>query len=56
MNLSRILAWVHWPFDIIVWSIIWILASLIVFKYISKIKLVKKLNSEIIKLLNYIKL
>lgn len=56
MNLSRIIAWVHWPFDIIAWSIIWILAPLIVFNYISKIKLVKKLNLEIIKLLNYIKL
>ena len=56
MNLSRIIAWVHWPFDIIAWSIIWILAPLIVFNYISKIKLVKKLNLKIIKLLNYIKL
>jgi len=56
MDISRIIAWVHWPFDIIAGSIVWIIGSYISINYLSKIKLVKKLNMEIIKLLNYIKL
>ena len=56
MNLSRIIAWVHWPFDILAWSFVWVFASYIVFRYFSKIKLVKNINLKIIKLLNYIKL
>lgn len=56
MNLSRIIAWVHWPFDIIAGTIVGILTSYITFKYIKKNKLVKRFNLFIIKLLRYIKL
>ncbi len=56
MVLSRIIAWIHWPFDVIVWIIIWILSSFLTFKFITKIKLVKKLNFFIIKYMKYIKL
>lgn len=56
MNLCRIVVWVHWPFDILVWSIVWIVSSLITFRYITKIKFVKKLNSFIIHISSLLKL
>lgn len=56
MNLSRIIGWIHWPLDIIVWSLIWILGSIFVFKISKKNKFVKKVNLWIIKLSSYIKL
>lgn len=56
MNISRVAAWVHWPFDIAAGIIVWIFASYITFTYIGKIKLVKQFNLCIIKLLRYIKL
>lgn len=52
MNICRIVVWVHWPLDIIVWSIVWISAGYITVRYISKIKFVKKLNSFIIHISN----
>ena len=56
MNLSRVIAWVHWPFDIIWWIIIWFFSSYICYKYLEKLKLVKNLNEFIIKILKFIKL
>jgi len=56
MNLSRVIAWIHWPFDIIVWVIIWIISSFVSFKVFKKSKFVKKLNQFIIKILSYIRL
>lgn len=32
MNLSRIIWWIHWPFDVIVWSIVWIISAFIIYK------------------------
>jgi len=55
MVLSRIIAWVHWPFDILVWIIIWILSSFILFNSKNTIFL-RKINDFIIKIINYIKL
>lgn len=56
MNVSRVIAWVHWPFDIIAGSIVWIIGSYLIFAHIWKNKFVKMLNSKIIELLKYIKL
>ena len=56
MNISRIIAWVHWPFDVIAGSIVWITGAYITFSHLSQIKFVKKLNSKIIELLHIIKL
>ena len=56
MILSRVIAWVHWPFDIIMGTFVWLFSSYITFSHISKNKFVKKINLEIIKLLKYIKL
>ena len=56
MNLFRIIAWVHWPFDIIVWTLVWITWAFISFRYCKKLSLVKKLNHCIIQLIRKIKL
>lgn len=56
MNISRIVAGVHWPLDIIIGSIIWILSTIFTFYKIREIKFVKKINSFIIKTLEIIKL
>lgn len=56
MNISRIIAWVHWPLDIIIWTIIWIIWALISFKILRKYKFTNKLNNYIIKTTKYIKL
>jgi len=56
MDISRVIAWVHWPFDIIAWIIVWVFSSYIVFKYINKLDFIKKINIMILKLLTYIKL
>lgn len=56
MNLSRIIAWVHWPFDVLAWAIIWVMSSFIVFKYFRKIYFVESFNKWIVKMLGYVKL
>jgi undecaprenyl-diphosphatase len=56
MGLSRIIAWVHWPFDIIVWILIWIFSSFVTFKFIKKLEIIKKLNTMIMKITSLIKL
>jgi undecaprenyl-diphosphatase len=56
MIISRVIAWIHWPFDVLVWTFVWLFSSYLIFSYFPKIKLVKRLNIWIIRLLKYIKL
>ncbi len=56
MLLSRVILWVHWPLDIIAWTIVWLFSSFIIFKYFTKIKFINKINRFIIKLMWFIKL
>lgn len=56
MNLSRIIAWVHWPFDILAWMLVWILWWIISFKILTKYKFVNIVNNYIIKTMWKIKL
>lgn len=56
MVISRIIAWVHWPLDIIVWIIIWVSSSIITFKYLKKLEIIKKLNKLVFKIASFIKL
>lgn len=56
MNLSRVTVWVHWPIDILMWTIIWIVSSIISFKLLKKVKILDIVNNYIIKIMNYIKL
>ncbi len=56
MILSRVIAWIHWPFDVIVWIFIGFIWSFFTFHFLKKIKLVKNTNLFIIKIMKYIKL
>jgi len=56
MGLSRVIAWVHWPFDIIAGIGVWFFSSFFTFSYLKKQKLVKSFNECIIKIWNFIKL
>ena len=55
MLLSRVIAWVHWPFDIVAWIIVWIVSAYIVYM-MKNLGFIKKLNSYIIKIAQSIKL
>lgn len=55
MLLSRIAGWVHWPFDIMVWSLVWIFSAFLVYKS-QNIIIFKKINDCILKLTSYFKL
>jgi len=56
MLLSRIIAWVHWPFDILAWAIVWIFSACIMFKFGKKCKILIRLNNLVIKIMRFIKL
>lgn len=56
MNLSRIMVCVHWPFDILVWSILWIFWAFFTFRFIKKLKIFDKLNDFILKISSFFKL
>ncbi len=56
MDICRIIVWVHWPFDILVGMIIWILSAFLVKTYGTKIIFVKKINSFIIFVSSLLKL
>jgi len=55
MLLSRIRAWVHWPFDIIIWIIIWIFSSFIIYKS-QNLDILKKTNNFLLKIAKIFKL
>lgn len=52
MNLSRIIWWVHWPFDILVWSIIWIISAFIIYKWKDFI-IFEKINSFVFRIARF---
>lgn len=56
MLISRVIVWVHWPFDIIAWSLVWIFSSFFTFKYLIKCIYIKKFNEFIVKIMWFIKL
>ncbi len=56
MNISRIIAWVHWPLDILAGTIVGISAAIITFKYIVPLKLVKSGDILIIGIMKKLRL
>ena len=56
MLISRVIVWVHWPFDIIVWSLVWVFSSFVVFSYLVKCVVIKKVNEFIMKVMEFVKL
>lgn len=55
MNFSRIAGGLHWFFDIVVWAILWLVWTIIIFKN-TKNKYIKKLNNLILTITKFIKL
>lgn len=55
MLLSRVIAWVHWPLDIIGWIIVWIISWFTIFKF-REFFIFKKINKCVIKIASFIKL
>lgn len=55
MLLSRIVAWVHWSFDIIAWIFIWIISAIVIRKYKDSYFFVKT-NSILLKMASYLKI
>ncbi len=33
MNLSRVIAWVHWPYDILAWATVWLSSGYLIYRY-----------------------
>lgn len=56
MNISRIVVWVHWPFDILWGVLTGLLSAYITYMFLQKNKLVKTINTFIIKISNTFKL
>jgi len=56
MLICRILAWVHYPWDILVWFIIWLLGAGVVYYYRDSVLFKKYLLPYPIKLASFIKL
>lgn len=56
MNLSRVMAGVHWPFDILAGTAVGIISAFISFQILRDIKVVKSINIFIIQTLEKIKL
>jgi len=56
MVVSRIIVWVHWPFDIVIWSIVWILSAFISFKILRNFIIFDKINNFIIKIMSFLKM
>lgn len=56
MNISRVIAWIHWPFDVIAGMLVWIFSSFIIFEYFKKIESIKKINKYILEVMKIFKL
>lgn len=55
MLLSRIAWWIHWPLDIIVWLVVWIFGSFIIYK-LQNFSIFQSINTYILKFSSYFKL
>lgn len=55
MVVSRIVGWVHWPFDIFVWALVWILSAFLVYKW-QNLNIFKNINNFILQIAHYFKL
>lgn len=56
MNLSRIIAGVHWPIDTCAGIVVGILSAFISCRYLRHTPLFKKINNFILHTLSYVKL
>lgn len=56
MNFSRVISWVHWPLDIIVWTIVWLISGYIICKKLYNNKYLNNLNDIILKISKFFRL
>ena len=56
MNISRIISWVHWPLDIIVWTLVWLFSGYMVCKIFIRNKYLNQLSEILLKISNFFKL
>ena len=56
MILSRVMWWIHWFFDVLVWAFIWIFAAFFVKKFLSKVSFVQKIAKFLLKVAKIFKL
>jgi membrane-associated phospholipid phosphatase len=54
MSFSRIAAWIHWPTDVIAWSIVWIVVTMILFNKKIFNRFENKINKNLINFFNKI--
>lgn len=55
MNLCRVIAWVHWPLDILAWAGVGIFSAFIIYKYKAK-KCIQKIDTFMLKFAWFFKL
>jgi undecaprenyl-diphosphatase len=55
MLVSRVAWWVHWPFDILAWVIVWVSSSFLVYKC-QNLNIFLKINSIVLKFASYFRL
>ena len=56
MNISRVISWVHWPLDVIVGTIIWVLSGYIICKKLYNNKYLNNFSDLIIKISKFFRL
>lgn len=56
MNISRVIVWVHWPFDIVAGCVVWIWSAFISFKLLKKSHIINRFNNCVLKIMNFIKM
>jgi membrane-associated phospholipid phosphatase len=56
MDISRVILWVHWPFDILAGLVIWIISAFISFKFLKWNKYVEKWNDLVLKVAGFLRL
>ena len=56
MNISRIISWVHWPFDVIVGTIIWLFSGYIICVLLKNNKYMNMLNNKLLEVAAIFKL
>ncbi len=54
MSFARVTSWVHWPTDVIAWSIVWIVVTLILFNKSIFIRLENRINRKLVNVFNRI--
>lgn len=52
MNLSRVIWWVHWPFDVLAWSVVWVLSWMVIYN-LKETKVFKAINEFILKITKF---